>query len=535
MGNREAEYNNGIPGWLELYDLSLHKDFEAVTPKGAYIRGNISGQKWFEPLSNILGNAFEKPAKINFMPGWVELNTLNVHRDIEAVAPIKPYVHGKFDSERHFYPDEPFEIIGGLKANNLITYKIVEDMNDRLKNTAKIACNFWNRFVMPKSSVIVRLGIFEDSISAIALAYKPYEYLGNIYGTVLFNTKYLKIFTDYQIAGTLIHEIGHTLGFGWDMWMRLFHRDTGRFRQEYINRIRDLDIMLVETDYQSGTRYSHWDEETFDKELMTGFKDNPEHVLPVTIDIMELLGHGVIERLQGKTGLNELMSKAENIMFTRTDEVEKIDLDYYKKTGIREKIYSSDINFDALINQNLPEEVWSLIQRGLNHAGYYEGTYYGRPGPKTRAAFEAYLHSTEAEWMDIARAEIGVKEYAGEADNPDVVKYLKSVEALSRSDQRNDETAWCSAFVNWCIEQAGLPGTNSAAARSWLEWGTEIQEPEEGCIVVLWRDSPESWKGHVGFFIKENSNNIYILGGNQNDEVNISHYPKYRVLSYRTY
>ena len=32
-----------------------------------------------------------------------------------------------------------------------------------------------------------------------------------------------------------------------------------------------------------------------------------------------------------------------------------------------------------------------------------------------------------------------------------------------------DEVAWCSSFVNFCVEQAGLSGTDSKAARSWLK------------------------------------------------------------------
>lgn len=39
--------NRGIPGWLELYDLSLHGDMEAKIPLNAYIRGLIGGEKKF--------------------------------------------------------------------------------------------------------------------------------------------------------------------------------------------------------------------------------------------------------------------------------------------------------------------------------------------------------------------------------------------------------------------------------------------------------------------------------------------------------
>ncbi|MCP3895621.1 MAG: TIGR02594 family protein [Bacteroides sp.] len=136
--------------------------------------------------------------------------------------------------------------------------------------------------------------------------------------------------------------------------------------------------------------------------------------------------------------------------------------------------------------------------------------------------------------MQVARKEIGIKEYNGDGDNPEVVKYLKSVDNLSFDLQRNDETAWCSAFVNWCMEQVGISRTERANARSWLSWGREVTTPSPGAVVVLWRDSPESWKGHVGFFVRATADYVHLLGGNQNDQVNITRYPQRRVLGYRT-
>ena len=193
------------------------------------------------------------------------------------------------------------------------------------------------------------------------------------------------------------------------------------------------------------------------------------------------------------------------------------------------------MTFDELERLDLPPKVWSLIQRGLNHAGFYNGTNLGRPGPRTKAAFAAYMEEKKEEpkWMAVARMERGTKEYAGDADNPDVLKYLESVDTLSISAQRNDETPWCSAFANWCMEQADLKGTENAAARSWLNWGKEISDPEPGCVTVLWRGAPDGWKGHVGFFVKKTGQHIYLLGGNQNDQVNIKRYGLNRLLGYR--
>jgi uncharacterized protein (TIGR02594 family) len=126
---------------------------------------------------------------------------------------------------------------------------------------------------------------------------------------------------------------------------------------------------------------------------------------------------------------------------------------------------------------------------------------------------------------------MGVKERAGDADHPRILEYLRAT-TLPEPYCGRDETSWCSAFVNWCLAQTGITGTNSAAARSWQQWGREITEPVPGCIVVLWRGNPSSWQGHVGFFISQADRFVTLLGGNQGDAVTISRYARNRVLSY---
>jgi hypothetical protein len=55
--------------------------------------------------------------------------------------------------------------------------------------------------------------------------------------------------------------------------------------------------MLVERRGGDGTELGRWDEKKHERELMTGFDESAEHVLPVTIDVMPLLGHKVKKRL----------------------------------------------------------------------------------------------------------------------------------------------------------------------------------------------------------------------------------------------
>ncbi|WP_163833794.1 TIGR02594 family protein [Spartinivicinus ruber] len=138
--------------------------------------------------------------------------------------------------------------------------------------------------------------------------------------------------------------------------------------------------------------------------------------------------------------------------------------------------------------------------------------------------------SSLPKWYLVARKEmeVGVEEIRGAEHNPRIIEYHQST-TLKASD---DETAWCSSFVNWCIEISGITGTKSAAARSWLQWGKALPEPTEGCVVVFKRGS-KPWQGHVGFYVGINGSHILVLGGNQCNEVNISSYPKGRLLGFR--
>ena len=90
---------------------------------------------------------------------------------------------------------------------NFVTYKIEDDIGDKLKKTVRTACNFWNRFVSPKFSIVIRLGLFSQNSNTIARAYKPYEKDNVKYGKVEFNTKFLNQYPDNAIIGTITSDI----------------------------------------------------------------------------------------------------------------------------------------------------------------------------------------------------------------------------------------------------------------------------------------------------------------------------------------
>ena len=129
--------------------------------------------------------------------------------------------------------------------------------------------------------------------------------------------------------------------------------------------------------------------------------------------------------------------------------------------------------------------------------------------------------------MTIASGEIGVRTSPLGQCNPRIVEYHGPTNIRGY----DDKASWCSSFVNWSLAQVGISGTGSALARSWLEWGRD--QAELGCIVVLSREEPNSWKGHVGFFLRFEEDRIYLLGGNQLEEVREHFYPRSTVLGYR--
>jgi len=131
-------------------------------------------------------------------------------------------------------------------------------------------------------------------------------------------------------------------------------------------------------------------------------------------------------------------------------------------------------------------------------------------------------------WLAIAKREIGVRDYPFGMDNPRIAAY----HATTTLRATTDKVPWCSAFANWCMRQAGLRGTDSAAARSWLAWGRPLPHPRTGCVVVL-RGGANPTQGHVAFYIAYRGAFLDLLGGDRGDQVSVYPYPAGLLLGYR--
>ncbi|WP_167737456.1 TIGR02594 family protein [Sphingomonas parva] len=152
------------------------------------------------------------------------------------------------------------------------------------------------------------------------------------------------------------------------------------------------------------------------------------------------------------------------------------------------------------------------------------------PGQELSAA-------AKARWLAIALAEEQAQVREGHAPGTErILAYLATCGDLEDGEGERDDTPWCSAFLNWCVMQAGFAGTDSGWATSWARWGREDPQPGPGTIVV-WRRSRdlgnglEPVGGHVAFLLERRGDMVHVLGGNQRDAVCRRDYPLHGFLA----
>jgi len=146
------------------------------------------------------------------------------------------------------------------------------------------------------------------------------------------------------------------------------------------------------------------------------------------------------------------------------------------------------------------------------------------------------LHVTP---FEVAQRFIGIEEVGGPVSNPQLLAMLR----LDASWVNDDETPWCSAFVNYVAWLLRLPRSKSLAARSWLSVGVPITldmaEPNADVAVLSRGPHPQpgpsvlAAPGHVGFYAAEADDTVWLLGGNQDDSVSVAPFSRSRVLGVR--
>lgn len=153
--------------------------------------------------------------------------------------------------------------------------------------------------------------------------------------------------------------------------------------------------------------------------------------------------------------------------------------------------------------------------------------------PSLRADGDA--HDVRSAMYNTLYDQRGLTEVKGRGHDPTIV----AMHATTSLGAQADEVAWCSSAVNWAAESAGTDGTDSPAARSWLNWENSrdvaLDEALPGDVIVFWRGSRAGWQGHVGLYAGpgDTPDTVRVLGGNQDDSVSIASYSKARILGVR--
>lgn len=130
-------------------------------------------------------------------------------------------------------------------------------------------------------------------------------------------------------------------------------------------------------------------------------------------------------------------------------------------------------------------------------------------------------------WMQIGLMEQGVQEWT-QGDNPRILEYLKSC-GISGSLLK-DETAWCAAFVNWCILRSGYRPQGSAKVSDWWNWGRPVAATYGAICILQPLTVDQASSGHIGFLHAMDDTNVWLLSGNSKNQVRISPYPKNKLI-----
>lgn len=155
-------------------------------------------------------------------------------------------------------------------------------------------------------------------------------------------------------------------------------------------------------------------------------------------------------------------------------------------------------------------------QRQLKAEGYNPGPIDGDWGPLTQAATDLRQlkkGDPAPAWLIVAEREMGIHEVVGVKHNKRILEYHAATDLHASTD----EVPWCSSFENFVMKAAGIKGTKSAAAASWLKWGKPTKY-RYGCVCVFERTGGN----HVANAVAIDDTHIAILGGNQSDSVRVS-------------
>ena len=123
---------------------------------------------------------------------------------------------------------------------------------------------------------------------------------------------------------------------------------------------------------------------------------------------------------------------------------------------------------------------------------------------------------------------IGTKEIVGKEHNKKILAWAEAIGL--KSVYTNDEIPWCGLFIAYCCHAQGLDVVKHPLwALNWNKFGNVAQVPMLGDVLTFTRNGG----GHVGIYVGEDTTCYHVLGGNQNNQVNVMRIEKSRLSQAR--
>lgn len=142
---------------------------------------------------------------------------------------------------------------------------------------------------------------------------------------------------------------------------------------------------------------------------------------------------------------------------------------------------------------------------------------------------------TEPAWLQAARRDEGLAEIPGEQSNPVILAMARAIGAPAW--YHDDSQPWCAVAMNfWLLESGHLMATGTRGdyfdrlrALTFATYGQDLARPTLGAIGVFTR--PEG--AHVGMYLGEFRDLLYIYGGNQSNKVGATWIRSRRLKTWR--
>lgn len=135
-------------------------------------------------------------------------------------------------------------------------------------------------------------------------------------------------------------------------------------------------------------------------------------------------------------------------------------------------------------------------------------------------------------WLALARADLGIREVPGVANNPVLMRRFATITKALGVAYNGDDVPWCGAILAWWMSQCGIvPPAIAIRAKSWSSFGRPLQPGElaPGAVLVFGRTGG----GHVALYVGEDASDYHVLGGNQGDAISVMRLAKDRCIARR--